>query len=89
MTDRFAILNCAAEAVHDRAGTYGKPEDNARRIAALWNAYLENRTIKPVDVGIMMALLKAARLAECPHVDGFIDGAGYFAYAGEVADRAE
>lgn len=89
MTNRFDILNWAADAVRDRAGTYGKPEDNARRVAALWNAYLENRTIKPVDVGIMMALLKAARLAESPHRDGFVDGAGYFAYAGEVADRHE
>ena len=89
MTDRFGILNWAAEVVRDRAGTYGKPEDNARRVAALWNAYLENRTITPVDVGIMMALLKVARLAESPHRDGFVDGAGYFAYAGEVADRHE
>ena len=30
-----------------------------------------------------------ARLAEYSHLDGFVDGAGYFAYAGEVADRAE
>jgi len=38
-------------------------------------------------VGIMMALLKIARLKGNPyHQDNYVDGAGYLACAGELVD---
>ena len=70
----------------DRNSTYGKPEDNFRRIAELWTAYLGIRPkdvgapITPTDVAQMMLLMKVARLAHNPtHKDSWIDAAGYIA----------
>jgi len=79
----------------DRENTYGGPEDSFNRIAALWNAYLQERgghlaPLSPVDVAIMMALLKIARLSAAPtHKDSWVDLAGYAACGGEIASCNE
>ena len=44
-----------------------------------------NIQISPKDVAIMMALLKVARCKYSDKIDSFVDGAGYFACAAEVA----
>jgi len=84
---RENVLDEAKKCVlHDRNSTYGKPEDNFRRIAELWTAYLGIRpkdvgaSITPTDVAQMMLLMKVARLAHNPtHKDSWVDGIGYLA----------
>ena len=84
---REHVLDEAKKCVlQDRNSTYGKPEDNFRRIAELWTAYLNIRPkdkdapITPTDVAQMMVLMKMARLAHNPtHKDSWVDGIGYLA----------
>lgn len=84
---RENVLDEAKKCVlHDRNSTYGKPEDNFRRIAELWTTYLNIRPkdvgapITPTDVAQMMLLMKVARLAHNPaHKDSWVDGIGYLA----------
>lgn len=84
---RKHVLDEAKKCVlQDRNSTYGKPEDNFRRIAELWTAYLNIRPkdkgapITPTDVAQMMVLMKMARLAHNPtHKDSWVDGIGYLA----------
>lgn len=88
MISRTDILKRANECVcGDREQDYGSPEDNFDRIAKLWSAYL-GTDISAVDVAMMMVMLKAARIKSGRlHEDNFVDGAGYFACAGEIACR--
>lgn len=81
---REHVLDEAKKCVlKDRNSTYGKPEDNFRQIAKLWEAYDEIRKPgpeTPTDVAIKMTLMKIARLAHNPtHKDSWIDGIGYLA----------
>lgn len=84
---RADILATASEYVTiDRAATHGDAEDNFRRIAELWNAYMGIDEITPIDVAVMLALLKMARIRSNPtHADNWIDIAGYAACGGEIA----
>ena len=84
---RADILATASEYVTtDRAATHGDAEDNFRRIAELWNAYLGVDDITTIDVAVMLALLKVARIRSNPnHADNWIDIAGYAACGGEIA----
>ena len=84
---RSDILRTAHQYVtQDRAATHGDAEDNFRRIAGLWSAYLGVSTIAPADVAVMLTLLKAARIRQNPsHPDNWIDMAGYAACGGEIA----
>ena len=69
-----------------RQSDYGKPEDNFGRIAGLWSAYM-GVTITTVDVCMMMAMLKAARVKGAngkPTDDCFVDLCGYAACAAEI-----
>ena len=85
--NRADILATASEYVtKDRATTHGDAEDNFRRIADLWNAYLGVDDITSIDVAVMLALLKVARIRSNPtHADNWIDIAGYAACGGEIA----
>ena len=67
-----------------REQDYGSPEDNFGTIARLWTVYT-GRTITPVDVAMMMALLKIARIGKGKTKDSFVDLAGYAACGGELA----
>jgi len=89
-TLRKTILEKASSIVNgDREKSYGKPEDNFRRIGMMWNAYLGpaiSRPLAPSDVAAMMALLKIARIASGNYSeDSWIDLAGYAACGGELA----
>lgn len=70
-----------------RQQDYGKPEDSFAQIARLWNAYLEiDKGITSVDVAMMMALLKMARIQTGSATqDSFVDLAGYAACGAEIA----
>lgn len=66
-----------------RAADYGHPSQNFLRIAVLWSAWLSAKNgryipVDVLDVGIMMAQVKQARLIESPmHRDSHVDIAGY------------
>lgn len=92
---RVVFLENVREIVcHDRATSYGNPEDSFQTIANLWNAYLtakEGNKAEPsviltvLDVALMMDLLKTARLAANPtHLDSWLDKAGYSACGGSL-----
>ena len=97
---RANILDTARDITcRGREEQHGAPENNFATIAAFWRTYLKRRNpnreepifIDAVDVGLMMALLKISRAANGDfNIDDYIDGAGYFACAGELAggDRA-
>lgn len=89
--NRPDILDNAKRCVcGQREQDYGSPENNFERIAALWNAYLGAKTVDAVDVAMMLALLKVARIKTGRGtVDSFVDLAGYAACAGEIATQRE
>ena len=70
-----------------REQDYGTPEDNFSRIAEFWATY-KGVEFGTVDVAIMMALLKIARISEnMQHMDSWVDGCGYLACGGEIAGK--
>ena len=88
MTNRAEILDTAKKYVtKDRASDHGDMEDNFTMISDLWSTYL-GVDVKPHDVGVMMNLLKVARIKSNPeHPDNWVDGAGYMACGGELASK--
>lgn len=93
MSTRADILDEAKRIVtQDRNDTYGEPEELFAAINAIWDgidAARGTRARSAVDVGLYLAGLKLARAAAAPlHVDSYIDGAGYFACAGDVVSQA-
>lgn len=93
-----AIACRAAELVGgDRANDHGPMARNFANIAGVWNALLraagvltDGRELDGVDVANLMEGLKLARrYSGRVNLDDFIDGAGYAAVAGELAQRAE
>ena len=88
---RAEVLRKAEECVcGHREQDYGSPEDSFELIARFWSAYLGMRDITPVDVSMMMALLKIARVAGGNGTnDSFIDLAGYAACGGEIAGKGK
>ena len=91
MKEREYVLDKARDCVcGHREQDYGSPEDSFTCIAGLWSSYL-SEPITPVDVAMMMSLLKIARVATAPDhptLDCFVDLAGYAACGGELAVRA-
>lgn len=88
---RSDILDKAKKCVcGQREQDYGSPESNFQIIADLWNGYLgclDYPIITPVDVSMMMALLKIARIKNGGGTgDSFVDLAGYAACGGELND---
>ena len=68
-----------------REQEYGSPENNFQTIADLWRAY-KGVDSTAVDVAMMMALLKIARIQSGTATeDSFVDLAGYAACGGEIA----
>lgn len=69
--------------VEERGRSYGDPEVNMNRIAALWGSYLDC-DITGHDVAWMMTLLKASRSKADPsNSDNYVDACGYV----EIAER--
>lgn len=88
---RAEILDMAKKCVcGQREQDYGKPENNFQIIADLWNAYLgfsPDSPISSVDVAMMMALMKIARICTGTATeDSFVDLAGYAACGGEIME---
>ena len=89
-SERESILDTAKIYVtKDRAATHGDLEDSFGHTAKLWSTHL-GIDVSAVDVTILMALLKVARLKTSPtHADNWIDLAGYAACGGEIATRGK
>ena len=69
----------------DRNKAHGTPAENHARIAAIWSAIL-GIEVTATQAALCMAGMKLARMAYQPtHLDSAIDGAAYFAIAGEIA----
>ena len=85
---RKRVLSEAEKCVcGQREHDYGTPEDNFGRIAEFWTTYM-GVEFGTVDVAIMMALLKIARISEnLQHMDSWVDGCGYLACGGEIAGK--
>lgn len=86
---RSEILDKAKDCVTGkREQDYGSPEDNFKQIAKLWTAYFDRRVaFEPLDVAIMMALMKIARIKSGTATeDSFVDACGYLACGGEIAN---
>ncbi|MBR5285399.1 MAG: hypothetical protein IKU30_00730 [Clostridia bacterium] len=83
---RKDVLDAAEKCVcGKREQDYGSPEDNFRTIAQLWSAY-KGVDFTALDVAMMMALLKIARIRTGKGTaDSFVDLAGYAACGGEIA----
>ena len=85
MTRKECLEQAAKCVLKDRNNEYGGPEDNFGRIALLWTDYLGVK-LDAVDVAMMMALLKIARVRNNKvYWDGFCDLAGYAACGAELA----
>jgi hypothetical protein len=70
-----------------RVNEYGSPEDNFQLIANLWSAY-KNTEFTAIDVAMMMALLKIARIKTGTATeDSFVDLAGYAACGADIASN--
>lgn len=84
--NRAETLDTAKKCVcGQREIDYGSPEDNFKTIADLWSAY-KKVEFTPVDVTMMMALLKIARVVGGSATeDSFVDLAGYAACGAEIA----
>ncbi len=88
--DRKQTLETATKCVcGERQDQYGSPEDNFARIAKLWSAYL-GTDVSPMDVTMMMALLKIARIKTGTATDdSFVDLAGYAACGAEIKEKLQ
>tara|TARA_R110000824_G_scaffold33602_9_gene107678 strand:+ start:617 stop:955 length:339 start_codon:yes stop_codon:yes gene_type:complete len=94
-----SMLSTASKTVVERCESYGRPYENHKRIADLWESYLDgsihNRFgddgsphIGPHDVVIMMMLVKIARLENDPRsVDSWMDLAGYAAVGLSIVEE--
>lgn len=84
MTRRECLETAEHMVNGDREHDYGTPEDNFKTIAGLWSAYLD-KEISSIDVAMMMALMKIARIKAGTKPDSFVDLAGYAACGAEIA----
>ena len=80
------LADALKQVTGQREQDYGTPENNFDLIARLWSGYLR-KEVKPVDVCMMMIMLKIARIKHGGGTgDSFVDIAGYAACAGEIAE---
>lgn len=84
MTRRECLETAEHMVNGDREHDYGTPEDNFKTIAGLWSAYL-GEEISSLDVAMLMALMKIARIKAGTKPDSFVDLAGYAACGAEIA----
>ena len=95
--NRNEILKLAEKLVSkDRNEQYGEPSEAFAVIGELWTTYMRHRRarveledqlhIARYDVGVMLSLMKIARLMQKPKkMDTHVDLAGYAACTGEIS----
>lgn len=81
--NRKYFINKLKDTVDERGDDYGSPAENLQDIASFWSEYKGVR-FSVQDVGIMMMLLKIARIKQDKHAtrqrysfDSWLDIAGY------------
>lgn len=84
MTRRECLETAEHMVNGDREHDYGTPEDNFKTIAGLWSAYL-GKEVSSLDVAMLMALMKIARIKAGTKPDSFVDLAGYAACGAEIS----
>jgi len=70
----------------DRNATYGPPDQDFRRTAAMWTA-LKGVPFEPFEVAAFMVALKLSRQTHARKRDNWVDIAGY-ARCGQICDEA-
>ena len=81
--DYGSLISEVGKLISERGKNYGEPLANMTDIADLFNIYLkgkerQGKKIEPVDVPILMVLIKVARLMKTPyHLDSHSDIIGY------------
>ena len=84
MNTRTKTLEAASALINgDREKDYGTPQENFSSIAVGWSEIL-GVDVSAEQVALCMAWLKIARLRNGPHMDSYIDAAGYMALAAEL-----
>lgn len=79
----------------ERAKVYGTVQESFDAIAKCWSAQLSMANgckvrVRPEDVALCMAQLKAIRSSKVYHEDNYVDGVNYFRIAEELAvDRTK
>lgn len=88
------ILDSASELVcGERAKQHGDIKENHEKIAAIWNGILaaSGKIAKPLDAhdaaNMMEGLKIARRYTGKFNLDDYVDGAGYSALAGQIAQE--
>lgn len=84
------LLNKAGETISSRASERDDQGKAERSMEACVNAFnsLYGTSLTETQGWMFMVLLKAARARQGNHnIDDYLDGAAYFALAGECADR--
>ena len=86
--NRAEILKKAEQCVNGgREQDYGSPENNFKNIAEFWTIY-KGVSFTPIDVAMMMALMKIARTMKYGGTDdSYVDLAGYAACGGELLGK--
>lgn len=92
---REYFINKLQETVDDRGNDYGSPAENLQNIANFWSEY-KGIQFNIQDVGIMMMLLKVARLKQDTgpqrqrySFDSWLDIAGYALVTTEAISDTE
>ena len=91
MTRKELLEQAANIVTGHRESDYGSPENSFAAIAELWSYWL-GVDVTAYDVGMMMILLKVARIREAqgrPTDDSFVDLAGYAACTSEILDGTQ
>lgn len=77
MVDATVAVDAIRLVDEDRNDSYGPPEENLSRIAAMWSGYI-GKEITAQDVALMMVLLKISRSKAGYARDNAVDGVAYF-----------
>ena len=77
MVDATVAVDAIRLVDEDRNDSYGPPEENLGRIAAMWSGYM-GKEITAQDVALMMVLLKISRSKAGYARDNAVDGVAYF-----------
>lgn len=85
-----ALLRDTVGILDERDKQHGPMIDDARRLARMWNTYLDGRAdpsakISPHDVVMMRMLSKIVRMHGGENIDNYYDAAGYIAHAAFIA----
>jgi hypothetical protein len=80
------IIDESKRILVQRGKEYGDMRSSFRRIAFIANAIIGDDYLDERRVAVILHALKLSRIAENPkHIDSYVDGVNYLAFAGELA----